>query len=138
MPTCVDSRRGISLLEAVIGLTIVGMTAIAALSAAAAEMRTAERSRRAIEAASLATQRLNLLPLLTRNQLLSLPDSIKRGRFDPPLDEYRWTTEITTRPDEQGIYDVVVHIEWKEGAYTVYTALYRQPPIVSQNGMTTP
>src|SRR6188472_2590307 len=105
-------RRGISLLEAVVGLVMVGMTAVAALSAASAEMRTAERARRAIEASTLATQRLNELALLTNAELLSLPDSVARGRFASPFDEYRWTTSSVTREKEQGVFNVTVRIVW--------------------------
>jgi len=44
-------RRGVTLLEAVAAIAIVGMTSVAALEAAGGEMRTAERARRAIEVA---------------------------------------------------------------------------------------
>jgi len=42
------NRPGISLLEAVVAIAIVGMTSVSALEAVGGEMRTAERARRAI------------------------------------------------------------------------------------------
>ncbi|MGE5731089.1 MAG: type II secretion system protein, partial [Gemmatimonas sp.] len=58
-------RRGITLLEAVVAIAIVGMTSVAALEAAGGEMRTAERARRAIEVEALASSRLEFMDLLT-------------------------------------------------------------------------
>jgi type II secretory pathway pseudopilin PulG len=130
MRTAVD-RRGISLLEAVVGLAMVGMTAAGALSAAGAGLRATERARRAIEASVLATQRLNALNLLTNNELLSLPDSVTRGRFAPPFEDYRWATEVGVREKEQGVYDVVLRVTWSGGGYTIASALYRTPPVMT-------
>ena len=124
-------RRGISLMEAVIGLVMVGMMAGGALGAAAAELRAVARARVAIEAAALASQRLNELELLTNNELLVLPDSVARGRFEPPFEHYRWTTEVTGRDREQGVYDVALRIEWADGVYALASALYRRPVVVT-------
>lgn len=125
-------RRGLSLLEAVVGLAMVGMTAVGALSAAGSELRAVERSRHAVEAAALASQRLSQLHLFTYNELLSLPDSVARGHFDPPFDDYRWTTGVTTREKEQGVFDVALHITWTNGVYNLVSALYRRPPMVTR------
>jgi type II secretory pathway pseudopilin PulG len=125
-------RRGISLLEAIVGLAMVGMTAVGALSAAGSELRAVERSRHAIEAAALASQRLSQLHLLTYNELLSLPDSVARGHFDPPLDDYRWTIGVSTREKEQGVFNVTLQVTWTNGVYNLASALYRRPPMVTQ------
>jgi len=69
-------RAGITLFEAVVAVTIVGMTAVAALEASASEMRTAERARRALEVEALATSRLDFMDLMTDRELQSLPDSV--------------------------------------------------------------
>lgn len=129
-----ENRRGISLLEAIVGLAIVGIVSVAALSAAAAELRAAERSRRAIEAGMLAKEHLKYFDLLRREQLLSLPDSMARGRFSPPLEAYRWTAAVGNRDKEQGVYDVKLQIEWETGVYTVFSALYRPPLIATPQG----
>src|SRR5678815_5393584 len=76
------TRRGITLLEAVAAIAIVGMTAVGALEAVGGGMRTAERAKRAIEVEALATSRLEVMNLLTDQELQSLPDSIEDGKFE--------------------------------------------------------
>jgi hypothetical protein len=112
-------------------LLIVSLTAISALSAVAAELRTAERSRRAIEAEALATARLDFLNLLTDQELQALPDSVKKGTFDPPLNEYAWETSSTAESGQAGIYDIVLQITWPGNVYTVRSAQYRRPPVTT-------
>ena len=72
-------NMGITLFETVVALTIVSMTAIGALEAVGAELRTAERSRRAIEAEALMNTRLDFLNLMIDQQPQALPDSVKKG-----------------------------------------------------------
>src|SRR5215218_5407957 len=104
------ARKGITLFESVAALTIVGLVAISALEAVGAEMRTAERARRALEVEALATQRLDGMDLLTDQELTSIPDSVAAGSFDAPLDEYKWTTVSAPVSDQPGVYDVRVEI----------------------------
>jgi type II secretory pathway pseudopilin PulG len=128
-------RRGVTVFEAAAAMAMVGLVAIGALEAVGANMRAAERSRRAIVAASLAEQRMDWLDFLNETQLRSLPDSVKAGRFDAPLDEYRWTTEtapITTTP---GVYDVRIRVTWPDsGAFELRTYVYRRPVITTGRG----
>ncbi len=129
MPTRSEfNRRGISLLEAVVAVAIVGLTAVGALEAAGGDMRAAERSRRAIEAEALATSRLDVIDLLTDRELQALPDSIEKGKFPAPLNEYSWKTESAPLADQAGVYDVHVTVEWPAGSYTLRTYAYRTPP----------
>src|SRR5206468_3140408 len=99
-------RSGISLLEAVVAIAIVGMTAISALESVGGGMRTAERSKRAIEAEALATARLQFMDLMSETQLRALPDSVAKGEFSKPLDDYHWTTTSAPLDAEPGVYDV--------------------------------
>ena len=125
------ARRGVSLLEAVAALAIVGITSISALAAVGAEMKTAERARRAMIVEVLATERQSFVGLLTDRDLLNLPDSVAKGQFDPPMDEYKWTTTSTPSSSYAGLYDVQVAITWAEGsiggAYTTTASHYRRP-----------
>ena len=126
------ARRGITLLEAVVAVAIVGMTSVAALESVGGELRTAERARRAIEAEALATSRLEFMDLLTDRELLSLPDSVEKGKFAAPLDEYLWTTTSTPVSEQPGVYDVHVTVTWPSGSYTLRTYLYRTPPLATR------
>ena len=122
------SRPGISLLEAVVAIAIVGMTAVSALEAAGGDMRAAERSRRAIEAEALATSRLDFMDLLSDRELQALPDSVEKGKFDPPLDQYSWKTTSTPLSDQAGVYTIRVTVEWPGGSYMLRSYAYRTPP----------
>lgn len=128
----IRARKGVSLLEAVVAVTIVGMTAIGALEAVGSDMRTAERSRRAIEVEALATSRLQFMNLLTDQELQSLADSVSKGTFPAPLNEYSWKTTSTPLSDQAGVYDLRVTIGWPSGSYVVRTYAYRRPPLATR------
>ncbi len=127
-------RRGVSLFEAVAALAIVSVTAISALAAVGAELRTAARAQRAVEAEALLAERVIFLELLTDRDLQRLPDSVAQGRFDAPLDEYGWTTASSPSTEVPGLYDVQVSVQWPTGEATVSTAQYRRPPLATRGG----
>ena len=121
------ARRGITLFESVAALTIVGLVAISAMEAVGAEMRPAERARRALEVEALATQRLDAMDLLTDQELQVLPDSVAAGQFAPPLDEYKWEISSSPVAEQPGVYDVALTIDWENGSYPIRTKMYRRP-----------
>ena len=129
------ARKGISLFEAVAALAIVGVTAVSALSASGAEMRTTARARRALEVEALATSRLDFLALMSDQQLQNLPDSVAKGTFDPPLDGYKWTTTAAPLATQAGIYDIRIEVTWKDGGkddkYGIESYVYRRPPLAT-------
>ena len=125
-------RRGITLLEAVAAIAIVGMTAVGALEAVGGGMRTAERAKRAIEVEALATSRLEVMNLLTDQELQSLPDSIQDGKFAAPLDEYTWKATSAPVSDQAGLYSVHVTVGWTNGSYELKTYMYRTPRLVTR------
>lgn len=125
-------RGGFSLMEAVAAIAIVGMTSVGALEAVGSDMRTAERSKRAIEAEALATSRLEFLDLMTDRELQSLPDSVASGHFLPSLDEYEWKTTSVPVAEQAGVYDVRVTVAWPNGSYTLRSYQYRVPPVISR------
>lgn len=125
------ARNGISLFEAVAALAIVGVVSVSALSAAGGEMRTAARARRALEVEALATSRLDFLALMSDQQLQNLPDSVAKGTFDKPLDDYKWATMATPLATQAGIYDVRISVDWKVGSYALHTYIYRRPPLAT-------
>ena len=123
----IRARKGFTLLEAVLAIAIVAMTAIAALSASATEMRTAEHARRIHEAEALATEKAAFFWLLVDKDLLSLPDSVGKGVFDYPLNEYSWLATSTASSTLPGLYNIQVVVYWPAGSYTETTAQYRRP-----------
>ncbi|MEO7083271.1 MAG: type II secretion system protein [Gemmatimonadaceae bacterium] len=125
-------RQGVSLLEAVVAVAIVGITSVSALEAVGGDMRTTERARRAIEAEALSGTRLDFMDLMSDRELQALPDSVEKGKFLPPLDEYSWRTSSTPVGEQGGVYDVRVTIDWAAGSYTVRSYQYRTPPLVTR------
>jgi type II secretory pathway pseudopilin PulG len=128
------ARRGITLFESVAALTIVGLVAISAMEAVGAEMRTAERARRALEVEALATMRLDALELLNDQELQAIPDSVAAGQFDDPLGEYTWTIESSPVAELPGVYDVALTINWENGSYPIRTKMYRRPRQIQARG----
>lgn len=123
----VRSRRGLSLLEAVAALAIVGATSLGALSVASGGTHAAERARRAHEVGALLDELRARLALATEAELRLLPDSLAAGRFPAPLDDYAWRTDV--QPDAQypGLFAVTVEVTWADGAAIVRGAEYRRP-----------
>jgi type II secretory pathway pseudopilin PulG len=119
-------------MEAVVAVAVVGMTAVGALEAVGSDMRTAARSKRAIEAEALGTSRLQFMDLLTDRELQSLPDSVQNGKFPAPLDEYAWITTSTPLADQAGVYDVRVTVTWPNGSYVLKSYQYRLPPLTTR------
>lgn len=121
------ANRGISLFETVAALALVAVTAVSALSAVGAELRTAEKARHVLEAEALATMQLDQIGMLTDRELLSLPDSIGKGRFAEPMADYAWETTASPSSDQAGLYNVVITVLWTNGSYTITSATYRRP-----------
>jgi type II secretory pathway pseudopilin PulG len=128
------AKPGITLFESVAALTIVGLVAISAMETVGAEMRTAERARRALEVEALATQRLDFMELLTDQELQVIPDSVAAGQFDIPLDEYTWTVESSPVAEQPGVYDIALTINWENGSYPIRTKMYRRPRLLQRGG----
>ncbi len=126
------ARAGISLLEAVAAVAIVGLTAVSALESVGGDMRTAEKAKRATEAEALATSRLDFMDLLNDRELQALPDTVEKGTFPTPLNQYTWKTTSTPVSEQAGVYDVRITIEWPTGSYSVQTYAYRRPPLVTR------
>jgi prepilin-type N-terminal cleavage/methylation domain-containing protein len=118
-------RAAFTLMEVVVAVIIVGMTSVATLSAFATELRTAETSRTALEAASLAESRIAMVELVPAEDLLSLPDTSKGGKFEPPFDGYEWTTTVTRVVNEADLFDATVHVTGPNGTYALATRMYR-------------
>lgn len=123
-----STRRGFSLLEAVVALTLVSLVAVGALGAAAAELRTLDRVRHNLEAQLLAEDRLAALRLLSRTELSPLPDSLQRGRFAPPYDSYTWRATSGGLLEHPSLFELQVVVESDGSEYGLVTQVYRPAP----------
>lgn len=127
------ARVGFTLMEVIVAVIIVGMTSVATLSAFATELRTAEKSRVALEVASLADNRLAILEVTPAEDLVTLPDSSKAGQFDPPFDHYAWTATVARVVNETDLFEANVRVTWTDGSYAIGTRMYRPvAPVKSQ------
>jgi prepilin-type N-terminal cleavage/methylation domain-containing protein len=122
------NRPGFTLIEAAIAVAIVGITTIGALEAFGAELRTADRVRRSLEADALAQERLAALELTEPALFRTLPDSLTRGAFAAPFADYSWSATVKSDRNDTGLFDVVVHVVWPSGGITLQRTLYRPLP----------
>lgn len=124
-------RRGFTLIESVVALAIVGAVAVSVLELLSADLRGAEKARTALIASSLGRARLARLELATAAELPSLPDSLRRGRFDSPFEAYSWNASAVAISGELDLYDARVAVTGPNGATEIRTRLYRPVPQVA-------
>lgn len=123
MPTL--GSRGFTLLEAVAALAILGIAGVAALEAVGGELRSADRARTALTVSALAQDRLASITLLSASDLQPLADSIARGAFPSPFEDYEWTASVRPRFGERDLYDVTVEVFSRTTRYALTTRLFR-------------
>jgi len=130
-------RRGFSLFEAIIALTIVGMISIYSLNAVGVGFDAAYRARRAIEMNALVNQRLDYLNMMQASTFTSLPDSLAQGIFDYPNNDYEWQMTSAPYSEQPGIFDVTISVTYLLGSnstYTVHTYVYRRTAVNTATG----
>ena|SRR5439155_2688438 len=123
MPTL--GSRGFTLLEAVAALAILGIAGVAALEAVGGELRSADRARAAVTVSALAQDRLAAITLLPLRELQPLADSLARGAFPSPFEDYAWTASVQPRFGDRDLYDVTVEVFSGEMRYALATRLLR-------------
>lgn len=116
---------GFTVLEALVAVTIVGMTAVASLAAFGSQLQAGARAETAIEAEALAEELLARLRLLPVTSLQVLPDSLRSGTFPSPFEGYRWTSTLGARLHEADLHETTVTVRWEGGEFAVSTRLYR-------------
>jgi len=114
-------RRGVTLVEVLATLVLVGIVLPITMQGFALSMQTASRARHSTEAAQLAEAKLNEL-LVGRDPTLCNGT----GEFGPDWLEYRW--ESRGFASDFGTYEVSVTVFWTERAQersvTLTTLMY--------------
>jgi type II secretory pathway pseudopilin PulG len=127
-------RGGFTIFEALVAMVIVGLVSVAALEAVGSELSLQYRAQRTIEAQALAVVKMQSIQMLTAEELQLLPDSIREGTFDEPMQKYKWTTTSTPIATEDYLNDVTLQIDWESGSYLVRTYLYRPTALANITG----
>src|SRR5688500_18718682 len=127
-------RQGVLLLEALIGLTIIGVVAVALLAATASHVRSAGKASSLLEAAALAQDRLAAIRLLNYQQLTNPPDSLLAGQFPAPFQDYRWIASVEPVDDEYDLFNAKVEVVGKGERYPMETLLHRSSIVAVGGG----
>lgn len=118
---------GFLLLEALVGLVILGTVILALLAATASQVRSADKASVLLVAGALAQDRLAALQLQGYDALLRLPDSLAAGRFAPPFDEFSWESRVTRAGDEYELFALEVIVEGRGERLPLETWVHRNP-----------
>ena len=54
-----------------------------------------------------------------------LPDSLARGTFAKPFENYSWRATVKEVRGEPALVELTVRVEWAEGAYALTERRYR-------------
>jgi type II secretory pathway pseudopilin PulG len=127
-------RSGFLLLEALIGLAIIGLVAIALLAATASQIRTSDKAAVLLVAGALAQDRLVSIQLLDQEALQDPPDSLLAGTFPAPFDEFTWNAEVVEAEGEYDLFAVRLEVQGRGEVFPLETLLHRPPILVSTLG----
>ena len=127
----VRQTAGFTLVEALVANSIVGLTVAAGLSAFAAELRASARAVAALELEALAQERMARLRLVPAEQLNPLAESLERGRFETPFDEFTWLTEVQPSPQQPGLLVAATTLQGRDTELRLETRLYRPQRVVA-------
>jgi hypothetical protein len=117
------------MLEALVGLAIIGMVAISLLAATGSQVRSAAKADVLLTAAALAQDRLVTIELLDNEGCTKPPDSLLAGTFSYPFDEYTWTAELEAVDEEYDLFAVRITVTGRGEVLPLETLLHR-PPLV--------
>ena len=127
-------RRGFVLLEAVVALAILGVASIVLLQVRAQQIRVATQARELLTAQALAEDRLAAIRLLNHVLLEDPPDSLLRGAFPPPFEEYSWAAEVELIQDEYDLFGVEVVVEGPAERFPLRTLVHRPRSMLVSSG----
>jgi type II secretory pathway pseudopilin PulG len=132
MSSCTERRNGFVLMEAAVALAIIGLVAIALLSATGAQVATASKATIMLTARSLAEDRLSALRLLDYDALADPPDSLLAGVFPPPFEQFSWAARVEAMEEEYDLFGVEVVVRGHGESYPLRTLVHEPRPVIVQ------
>lgn len=102
-------RRGIILVDAIVGAVLLGAALAAILTIAGRAVRAQGEGQRMATAATMIDEQLNLILARGPDNYASRFET--EGPCDPPLDDFRYRIDIGGGQSGNA-YDVVVTVEW--------------------------
>lgn len=119
------SEEGILLLEALIGLAIIGIVVISLLAATGSQVRLADKADVLLTAAALAQDRLATIQLMGNEDFARPPDSLLTGSFPAPFDEFTWNAEVEEAEGEYDLFAVRIIIAGRGETLPLETLIHR-------------
>ena len=119
------TRRGATLLEAVVSITILSLAMISLMGIIAQYVDGEARARARLRAVHLAAERLEVVRALGPEELRPRVDETATGGFPPPFDSYVWRVWIGRVEEVPALLAVDVLVEWDGGRMPLSTVLYR-------------
>jgi prepilin-type N-terminal cleavage/methylation domain-containing protein len=120
------ARRGFTMLEAIVALSIVGLVCVGVLAAYGATLQADVVASARLPLSSLAVERLAALDA-SGSSLDMLPDSVARGNFAAPYGGVTWETTARRLGKVDGLYEVTVRVRERGSNYSLVTRRYRTP-----------
>jgi type II secretory pathway pseudopilin PulG len=125
---------GFVLMEAVIALAIISLFAVALLSTVGAQVRAADRGNVLLVERALAEDRLMALQLQDYDRLIDLPDSLAKGTFPEPFQDFTWSATATPVKDEYDLFDATVTVSGRGYSLPLQTLVHRARPVLQEGG----
>lgn len=126
------ARGGFTLIEAAVALAILGTVSVWLLADFGAQLRAMDRGGEALVASALARDRMDAVRLAPPEDRLPLVDSLREGRFPPPLEDFTWRASTRSAVVDGDLVEVRVEVEGR-GARQALAMLLAEPPL-SRNG----
>jgi len=124
------NRSGFVLIEAVVALVIIGLFAIALIGTVGAQVRAADRGSVLLTARALAQDRLAAIQFLDYEELTDLPDSLARGAFPSPFEDFVWTAEVDAVDDEYDLFETIITVAGRGYSYPLRRMIHRPRPVI--------
>src|SRR5262245_9527296 len=129
-----ERRDGFVLMEAVIALAIIALFAVALLSTVGAQVRAADRGNVLLVERALAEDRLMALQLQDYDRLLNLPDSLTKGTFPEPFQDFSWSATATPVDEEYDLFEAAVTVSGRGYSFPLQTMVHRARPVIQEGG----